>query len=80
MARYLTTAGDIKRLLREIPNDTPVRFSPISPAWLGTDNPMRCGHEVKYYKKRGAVARRHNKTAYAVIYIFEGTKTQREEW
>lgn len=65
------TAGEIRELIKDIPDDMPVDFSPITSAWLGTMGAMRA-KEIHIYTHDGwKTSTFEDPTAKCTIYLYE---------
>ena len=67
----LRTVGDIRELLKDLPGDLPVSFSPITTAYLGANYPLRV-KGIHFFKENGwSSAEPDEDGAFATIYIYE---------
>lgn len=73
--KLLRTVGDIRELLKDLPGDLPIEFSPITGAYLGANYPLRV-KDIKFYAEKGwRSADPDEEGAYGTIYIWEDDST-----
>lgn len=74
MVDLAITAGEIKSMLADVPDDTPVEFEPINGAWLGCSGALRMHKEGHPYDDNGRDAKLGDPGTHLVVYLYSDDK------